>query len=99
MAHGAAWVTVPNGFLTGGARLLPHLSRWEEQQGHGVARPSEHTLQALDVIHERIESPASKLLRAAEPWSSYLVLPVFALTNAFTALHAKIGEITLENDC
>jgi NhaA family Na+:H+ antiporter len=40
------------------------------------------TLETLDIIHDRIESPASKLLRAAEPWSSYFVLPVFALANA-----------------
>jgi NhaA family Na+:H+ antiporter len=44
--------------------------------------PSEPALQALDVIHDRIESPASKLLRSVEPWSSYVVLPVFALANA-----------------
>jgi NhaA family Na+:H+ antiporter len=36
----------------------------------------------MDVIHDRIESPASKLLRSVEPWSSYIVLPVFALANA-----------------
>jgi NhaA family Na+:H+ antiporter len=45
-------------------------------------RPSEPALRALDVIHDRIESPASKLLRSVEPWSSYAVLPVFALANA-----------------
>lgn len=44
--------------------------------------PSEPVLRALDTIHERIESPASKLLRGIEPWSSYVVLPVFALANA-----------------
>jgi NhaA family Na+:H+ antiporter len=44
--------------------------------------PSEPTLQALDVIHDRTESPASKLLRSVEPWSSYAVLPLFALANA-----------------
>jgi NhaA family Na+:H+ antiporter len=44
--------------------------------------PSEPALRALDTIHERIESPASKLLRGVEPWSSYVVLPVFALANA-----------------
>ena len=36
---------------------------------------------ALDVIHDRIESPASKLLRSVEPWYSYMVLPLFALAN------------------
>ena len=44
--------------------------------------PSEPALQAMDVIHDRIESPASKLLRSIEPWSSYVVLPLFALANA-----------------
>jgi Na+:H+ antiporter, NhaA family len=44
--------------------------------------PSEPALHALDVIHARIESPASKLLRSIEPWSSYVVLPIFALANA-----------------
>jgi NhaA family Na+:H+ antiporter len=44
--------------------------------------PSEPTLRALDAIHGRIESPADKLLRSVEPWTSYFVLPVFALANA-----------------
>jgi NhaA family Na+:H+ antiporter len=44
--------------------------------------PSEPALRALDAVHDRIESPASKLLRAVEPWSSYFVLPLFALSNA-----------------
>jgi NhaA family Na+:H+ antiporter len=44
--------------------------------------PSETTLRAFDAVHDRIESPAAKLLRTVEPWSSYLVLPVFALANA-----------------
>jgi NhaA family Na+:H+ antiporter len=29
-----------------------------------------------------MDSPADKLLRSVEPWSSYLVLPIFALANA-----------------
>jgi NhaA family Na+:H+ antiporter len=44
--------------------------------------PSEPALRALDAIHDRIESPAAKMLRSVEPWSSYAVLPVFALANA-----------------
>ena len=38
--------------------------------------PSEPALHMLDAIHGRIESPADKLLRSVEPWSSYLVLPI-----------------------
>jgi NhaA family Na+:H+ antiporter len=47
--------------------------------------PSEPALRTLDAIHARIESPADKLLRTAEPWSSYVVLPIFALANAGVA--------------
>lgn len=60
--------------------------------GEAVLRtgPSEPALRALDAIHDRIESPASKLLRTVEPWSSYLVLPVFALANAGVVLSADV---------
>jgi NhaA family Na+:H+ antiporter len=56
------------------------------------AGPSEPALRALDAIHDRIESPASKLLRAVEPWSSYLVLPLFALANAGVAWSAQVMD-------
>jgi NhaA family Na+:H+ antiporter len=53
-------------------------------RGDAVMRtgPSDQTLRALDAVHDRIESPASKMLRGVEPWSSYFVLPIFALANA-----------------
>ena len=44
--------------------------------------PSGAALEMLDTIHGRLESPAAKLLRMMEPWSSYAVLPLFALANA-----------------
>jgi NhaA family Na+:H+ antiporter len=55
-----------------------------EYAAQGVLRhgPSEPAMRALDAIHNRIESPADKLLRSVEPWSSYVVLPLFALSNA-----------------
>lgn len=63
--------------------------------GDAVMRhgPSEPALRALDAIHDRIESPAAKLLRSIEPWSSYLVLPIFALANAGVVLSLDVfGE-------
>ena len=52
--------------------------------------PSEPALRALDAIHARINSPADKLLRSVEPWSSYVVLPVFALANAGVAWSPEV---------
>jgi NhaA family Na+:H+ antiporter len=62
------------------------------QADHGTLRhgPPEPVLRALDAIHDRIESPAAKLLRGIEPWSSYFVLPVFALANAGLALGGSV---------
>ena len=47
-------------------------------------------MRALDTIHDRIESPADKLLRHLEPWSSYFVLPIFALANAGVMLSSEM---------
>jgi Na+:H+ antiporter, NhaA family len=61
--------------------------------------PSEPVLRALNTIHARIESPADRALRTVEPWSSYFVLPVFALANAGVAwsfgVFAGRGNLTL----
>jgi NhaA family Na+:H+ antiporter len=54
--------------------------------------PSEPAMRTLDTIHDRLESPADKLLRLAEPWSSYVVLPLFALANAGVAWSLGVLE-------
>jgi len=54
--------------------------------------PSTPSLRALDAIHDRLESPADRLLRNAGARSSYLVLPLFALANAGVALNADAFE-------
>jgi NhaA family Na+:H+ antiporter len=54
--------------------------------------PSEPALRTLDTIHDRIESPADKLLRSVEPWSSYVVLPIFALANAGVAWSSDVFQ-------
>jgi len=54
--------------------------------------PSEQALNTLDAIHARIESPTDKLLRSVEPWSSYLVLPIFALANAGVTWSPEVFE-------
>jgi len=64
----------------------------ESQHSGEVLRrgPSTMALRMLDAIHDRIESPADRLLRHVEPWSSYLVLPLFALANAGVALAGEV---------
>jgi NhaA family Na+:H+ antiporter len=58
----------------------------ENETKHG---PEEmrHTLsagamRAIDAIHDRLESPAARVLRHVEIRSSYIVLPIFAFANA-----------------
>jgi NhaA family Na+:H+ antiporter len=56
----------------------------EAHRGGEVLRhgPSLPAMRALDDIHDRLESPADRLLRHAGARSSYVVLPLFALANA-----------------
>jgi NhaA family Na+:H+ antiporter len=54
--------------------------------------PSPAALRALDAIHDRLESPADRLLRHAGARSSYAVLPLFALANAGVAFTPGVLE-------
>ena len=64
----------------------------EARHGGEVLRhgPSVPALRALDAIHDRLESPADRMLRHVGPQSSYLVLPLFALANAGVAMTAEV---------
>lgn len=64
----------------------------ESQRGQAVQRhgPSEPSLEALDAIHDRLESPAERMLRHVAPRSSYLVLPLFALVNAGVVVETEV---------
>ncbi len=52
--------------------------------------PSTPALEALDAIHDRLESPADRMLRTVAPRSSYVVLPIFALANAGVAISTDV---------
>jgi NhaA family Na+:H+ antiporter len=69
------------------AVLNSETARGQEVLRHGPSAPA---LQALDAIHDRLESPADRTLRSIEPWSSFVVLPVFALCNAGVALSTGV---------
>ena len=59
----------------------------DEVLRHG---PSVPALRALDAIHDRLESPADRLLRHAGARSSHIVLPLFALANAGVLLSMDV---------
>lgn len=69
------------------AVLMEEAKHGSEVLRHGPSLPALH---ALDAIHDRLESPADRLLRHAGARSSYIVLPIFALTNAGVVLSADI---------
>jgi Na+:H+ antiporter, NhaA family len=52
--------------------------------------PSVPALRALDAIHDRLESPADRMLRTVGLRSSYLVLPIFALANAGVSITTDV---------
>ncbi|HEU4584900.1 MAG TPA: Na+/H+ antiporter NhaA [Gemmatimonadaceae bacterium] len=64
----------------------------ESQRSSEVLRrgPSEAAMDALDRIHDRLESPADRLLRNVSMRSNYVVLPVFALANAGVVLSTDV---------
>ena len=65
------------------AILAAEAQRGGEVLQHGPSLPA---MRALEAIHDRLESPADRLLRNAGARSSYLVLPIFALANAGVAM-------------
>lgn len=69
--------------------LLAEAAHSAEVLRHGPSTPA---LDALDAIHDRLESPADRLLRHAGARSSYLVLPLFALANAGVVVAPSVLE-------
>ena len=69
------------------AILSAEASHGGEQFRHGPSAPA---LRELDAIHDRLESPADRLLRHVAPRSSYLVLPIFALATAGVVMAAEV---------
>jgi Na+:H+ antiporter, NhaA family len=67
--------------------LTAEARRGDEVLRHGPSLPA---LRALDAIHDRLESPADRLLRHAGARSSYLVLPLFALANAGVTMTPEV---------
>ena len=61
------------------AIIVSETQRGPEEMRH-VLSPA--AMRSIDAIHDRLESPAARLLRFVEIRSSYVVLPIFAFANA-----------------
>jgi Na+:H+ antiporter, NhaA family len=49
-------------------------------------------VQTMETILERMQSPAQRLERTLAPWSTYLILPIFALANAGVEINLKATQ-------
>ena len=52
----------------------------------------DHAWMELAHLSREAVSPASRLIHALEPWSSFVVLPIFALANAGIMLNASVFD-------
>jgi len=66
------------------AQCVTILDDYELPEGPQVTSVNRHqaAVQTLENITERLQSPAQRLERELHPWSTYLILPMFALANA-----------------
>lgn len=55
-----------------------------------VANRQHAAAQALEVIAERLQTPAQRLERALVPCSTYVILPIFALANVGVELSGNV---------
>lgn len=64
----------------------------EMERGRGLEQlrlgPSLPALRSLELIYDRLESPANRMLRYIGAPSSYIALPLFAFANAGVAINA-----------
>ncbi len=65
--------------------------QWREQ----VDSRRQAAVSTLEEITERMQSPAQRLEETLTPWTTYLILPLFALANAGVAINPdSLGTLT-----
>ncbi|KAA3644589.1 MAG: Na+/H+ antiporter NhaA [Chloroflexi bacterium] len=60
------------------------------KQEESIRQPA--VVQTLETILERMQSPAQRLERDLTPWSTYLILPIFALANAGVEINVNATQ-------
>jgi NhaA family Na+:H+ antiporter len=65
--------------------------KWRDQ----VDSRRQAAVSTLEEITERMQSPAQRLEESLTPWTTYLILPLFALANAGVAINPdSVGTLT-----
>ena len=85
-------ITIPTRRPPNTRPLLAQVKTVVEQ--YEMASEEEHIhqpalVQTMETILERMQSPAQRLERTLAPWSTYLILPIFALANAGVQINAE----------
>jgi NhaA family Na+:H+ antiporter len=62
------------------------LHRQVVAERHDGRNDDEAAIHTLKTVMERLESPADRIRRRLDPWTTYLILPLFALANAGVVL-------------
>jgi NhaA family Na+:H+ antiporter len=65
--------------------------KWRDQ----VDSRRQAAVSTMEEITERMQSPAQRLEESLTPWTTYLILPLFALANAGVAINPdSVGTLT-----
>lgn len=81
------------GTATFGASASELLKRFREAEAGDREEDAQAMLGQLEELVRQTETPLDRLQRTLHPWSSYLILPLFALANSGIALSAaSLGE-------
>jgi NhaA family Na+:H+ antiporter len=86
----------PDTLLTRGRKRLDQFARSVEQEGP-LSRDARHQLHMIRLGLELSESPLDRLQGALHPWVSFVIMPLFAFTNAGMALGGMHGSAFLRD--
>jgi Na+:H+ antiporter, NhaA family len=76
-----------NDFATAASDLF---ARYQAAQADGDNDRVQQLLREMETLSRRTESPLDRLEHFLHPWTSYLVVPLFALANAGVALSGEL---------
>ncbi len=75
------------------AQCITIFEELDPEEAQGAAGRNQAAAQALEQIIERMQSPAQRLERTIHPWTTYVILPIFALANAGLTFEGSVGRV------